>query len=683
MMTELMKTEPHYRDLLNHFKHNSDEEPSTIADIIAASTTASGDELQEILECLDVETRLTKSLILLKKELELSKFQKQIADAVKERITKQERKEMLLHQMKFIMQELGEQNDERKLLIEKFWNRLAKLDLPKDVSQVIKEEINKLSELSRASSEYSISRTYLEWLTSLPWKKVSVDVLHVDIVANILNADHYGLEDVKDRIKEFIAVSMLLGKVQGKIICFVGPPGVGKTSIGKSIARTLGRKFFRFSVGGMNDVAEIKGHRRTYIGAMPGKIIQCLKTVQTSNPVILIDEIDKLSKGNAGDPASALLEVLDPEQNKSFRDHYLDVDYDLSQVLFLCTANVLETIPQPLLDRMEVITISGYVTEEKVAIALKYLVPETIKKSGLTDKQIVIEKETIDRLIRWYCREAGVRNLKHHIEKITRKVAYKVAKQRIFEDEFKLYTKWKNLLLSFCQIFKTGQFFVRKIVPYVVTKDNLEEYVGKPVYRSDRFYDVLPAGVTMGLVWTSMGGATLYIESVGLPTKEGKGSLQTTGQMGDIMKESSVVCYTFAKKFLFEIDPNNHFFDLHDIHLHIPEGATPKDGPSAGVTMVTSLISLALNKLCESNIAMTGEISLTGKVLKIGGVREKIIAAKRSQVNKIFLPKENERDFEELPDFIRGGVTIIYANNYSDIFSSVFSSTSSSSQDKQ
>eukprot|EP00300_Choanocystis_sp_HF-7_P019767 c20423_g1_i3.p1 GENE.c20423_g1_i3~~c20423_g1_i3.p1 ORF type:complete len:928 (+),score=214.71 c20423_g1_i3:143-2785(+) len=633
---DLIKNGPLNHEYLMHLKHSvADNNPGRIADFAAASTSASGNELQEVLECIDVDERMSKSLFLLKKELELSNFQRRVARQVEDKINAQQRTMMLQEQLKMIKKELGLETDEKEQLVQKFNERMAECKPPAHAQKVIDEEMRKMSSLDSNSSEFNVARNYLEWLTSLPWNKTSQDSYDLEHAARVLDEDHYGLDDLKTRIKEFIAVGKLVGNINGKIICLVGPPGVGKTSIGKSVARALGREFYRFSVGGLSDVAEIKGHRRTYIGAMPGKLIQCMKSVQTSNPVIMIDEIDKLSKGHSGDPASALLEVLDPSQNTHFNDHYLDVPYDLSKVLFLCTANVLETIPKPLLDRMEVMRLSGYVLEEKVAIASQYLVPAALKESGLHKAQAQITEDSLVHLIKWYCREAGVRNLKQHIEKLMRQIALAVAtKQR---------TK------------------------AIVTPKDLLGMLGQAVFQSDRLYDTTPAGVVTGLAWTSMGGATLYIESVGLATKHGKASLQTTGQMGSVMKESSAVCYTFARSFLANLDPDNQFFDNTEIHLHIPEGATPKDGPSAGVTMVTSMLSLAL-KRPPAPVAMTGEITLTGRVLRIGGVREKIIAAKRSGMYEVILPAENQRDFDELPEYIRQGVVVHFASTYQQVF---------------
>jgi len=461
------------------------------------------------------------------------------------------------------------------------------------------------------------------------------------------------MEDLKERILEFIAMGSLRGAVNGKILILHGPPGVGKTSIGSSIGKALNREFFRFSVGGMSDVSEIKGHRRTYVGAMPGKLIQCLKKTKTANPVIMIDEIDKLGAGGfRGDPSAALLEVLDPEQNSNFLDHYLDVPFDLSRALFVCTANELDTISRPLLDRMEVLEVSGYILNEKLEIAKQYLLPGALKESGLDQKQVGLTDGALTKLIRSYCREAGVRNLQKQIDKIHRKISLKV---------------------------------VRDNETHVaVTEDNLHDFVGKEIFTSDRLYDETPPGVVMGLAYTQMGGATLYIETIGhadeqeqdkdgeqKPTKV-TGRLQTTGRMGEVMKESSSISHTYAQHFLRNVDSNNKFLDSATLHMHIPEGAVPKDGPSAGVTMTTSLLSLALKQPVRKDLAMTGELTLTGKVLPVGGIKEKTIAAKRSGVTKIMLPEANQRDFDELPDYVKEGMEVHYASNYQDVFDLAF-----------
>jgi len=506
-----------------------------------------------------------------------------------------------------------------------------------------------------------------------------------------LDRDHYGLDDVKDTILEFIAVGKLKGSVQGKIVCLAGPPGTGKTSIAKSVAEALGREFYRFSVGGLSNVSEIKGHRRTYIGAMPGKIIQSLKTTGTFNPVILIDEIDKLGYGHQGDPASALLEVLDPSQNSSFLDHYLDEPVDISKVLFMCTANELERIPGPLLDRMEVIRLSGYDFPEKVAIGEQYLVPKSMKENGLlvekeeeaTDENqsdnkgeekvatplanyvhaehvpstVGISRDAIESLVRWYAREAGVRNLSKYIDKITRKLALQV----VAEDEGAELTKKSS----------------RKSETWTVSDENLEEYVGKHIFTSDRLYDKdpLPDGIVMGLAYTSMGGSALYIETQGIKRglddngkPRGGGTLHATGKLGDVMKESSQIAYTVARARLAEIDPGNTFFDVTDIHMHVPEGATPKDGPSAGIAMVTSMLSLALGKPIRNDLAMTGEVSLTGKVLPVGGIKEKIMGGRRAGIQCIILPSANRRDYDEIPDYLKEGLDVHFAEDYETVY---------------
>ncbi|EOD08243.1 ATP-dependent protease La [Emiliania huxleyi CCMP1516] len=498
---------------------------------------------------------------------------------------------MLMEQLKQIKKELGLERDDKDALLQKFADRIKELNVPEEASKVIDEEMAKIGTLESASSEFNVTRNYLDWLTSLPWGIHSEENFELSRAEKILAEEHYGLEDVKERILEFIAVGALVGSTQGKIICFVGPPGVGKTSIGKSIARALGREFYRFSVGGLTDVAEIKGHRRTYVGAMPGKLIQCLKATGAANPVVLIDEIDKLGRGYQGDPASALLEVLDPSQNASFMDHYLDTPVDLSKILFLCTANDSGTIPGPLLDRMEVVRLSGYILDEKMQIANQYLIPAAKKQMGLEEGTMQLPDDAIASLIRWYCREAGVRNLQKHVERICRKVALK-----------------------------------------------LVDYVGKPKFIDERT-----------LAWTSMGGAVLYVEA-----------------------ESSLIAHTYARNFVAAREPSNRLLERTPIALHVPEGATPKDGPSAGVTMVTALVSMARDAAPRTDVAMTGEVTLTGRVLPVGGIKEKVIAARRSGVSHIVMPKANERDFVELPGNLQAGITAHFATTYDDVYAVAF-----------
>ncbi|KAL3866563.1 hypothetical protein ACJMK2_043851 [Sinanodonta woodiana] len=620
------------------------DNPVYISDLGAALTAAEPDELQKVLEEINIPNRLMLALSLLKKEYELSKLQQKIGREVEEKVKKQHREYILREQLKIIKKELGLEKEDKDAIEEKFRGRLKDLTVPKHVMEVIDEELNKLSFLDNHSSEFNVTRNYLDWLTSLPWGKNSVENLDLKRAREVLEEDHYGMEDVKNRILEFIAVSQLKGSTQGKILCFCGPPGVGKTSIARSIARALGREYFRFSVGGMTDIAEIKGHRRTYVGAMPGKMIQCLKKTKTENPLVLIDEVDKIGKGYQGDPASALLELLDPEQNANFLDHYLDVNVDLSKVLFICTANVTSTIPEPLKDRMELIEVSGYVAEEKLAIAQKYLLPQARIHSGITGEQVVIDDDALKTLIQKYCRESGVRNLQKHVEKVLRKTALQI----VSEGKDKI----------------------------IVTPENLESFVGKQLFEKDRLYDTTPPGVVTGLAWTALGGSTLYIETLIKdkfdPSTEKEGNLNVTGHLGDVMKESVTLAYTFAKSFLLTHMENNRLLQKAPVHLHVPEGATPKDGPSAGIAIVTALLSLALNKPCKHNLAMTGEISLTGKVLPVGGIKEKTIAAKRSGVTTIILPEDNKKDFSDLPKFITEGLEVHFVSHYEQVVKIAF-----------
>ncbi|EQC40477.1 ATP-dependent protease La, variant [Saprolegnia diclina VS20] len=671
-LREIVKLNPLFKEHIQYFSQRIDiNNPFLLADFAASITTADAEELQSVLEEMDCERRLQKALELVTKETELSRVQQSIKEQVEEKVSKNQRQYLLMEQLKTIKKELGMEKDDKDAMLSKFRQRLdaflvplpeagegtAETDsnterqshIPDAVLEVIDDEMNKLSMLEKNSSEFNVTRNYLDWLTLLPWGKSTTENFDIVAAKAILDADHYGLGDVKQRILEFIAVSKLLGQVQGRIICLVGPPGVGKTSIGKSIASSLNREFYRFSVGGLSDVAEIKGHRRTYVGAMPGKVIQCLKTTQSSNPLILIDEIDKLGRGHTGDPASALLELLDPSQNTSFVDHYLDVPVDLSRVLFVCTANVTDTIPGPLLDRMEVIRLSGYDAPEKVAIAKQYLVPKTLEKSGLKSEHapasLSLTDDTIMDLVKRYCREAGVRNLEQHIEKIFRKVALEVV-ENMAKDE-------------------------KDVKDYCITPDGLQKYVGQPRFTSERMYEALQPGVVMGLAWTAMGGSSLYIETTTVQTKGGKGSLVTTGQMGSVMEESTRIAHTYARHKLEQVEPENTFFEA-DLHLHVPEGATPKDGPSAGCTMVTALLSLAMNKPVKSNLAMTGELSLTGKVLPVGGIKEKVIAARRADVTTIVLPAGNRKDHDELPDYLKEGLDVHFAKVYDDVFKVAF-----------
>lgn len=689
VLADVAKLNAFFREHITH--HNVPtsvfEEASKLADFVAVLSSAEPAELQDLLEETSIEERLRKALVLLKKELVTAQLQHAISKEVEQKLSQKQREYFLHEQLKAIKKELGLEADSKEKLIQLFTERVAKLRMPEAVKKVFDEEMNKLSVLEPAGAEFNVTRNYLDWLSQMPWGLTSADRLDVPTAARILDEDHYGLEDVKERILEFIAVSSLKGSVTGKILCLVGPPGVGKTSIGKSIARALGREYFRFSVGGLTDVAEIKGHRRTYVGAMPGKLVQALKKVQTENPLILIDEVDKIGRGHQGDPASALLELLDPEQNSSFLDHYLDVPMDLGKVLFMCTANTTDTIPPPLLDRMEVITLSGYVAQEKLQIAKKYLVPQAQDAAGVTDAQVSLTDGAIEILNRQYCRESGVRNLKKQIEKIFRKAALRIVKSTNGKGE-----EGTGSASLQSEIDDKATLTKDPAASIVVDVNNLRDFVGNPIYTSDRLYTgpTLPPGVVTGLAWTSMGGSILYIEtilertlvpSLSSPTSPAftsstsvtprddsyRPGLIKTGQLGDVMKESSSIAYSFAKSFLAMHFPNNLFFERASLHLHVPEGATPKDGPSAGCTMATSLLSLALGRSVSSDVAMTGELTLTGKVLRIGGVKEKAIAAKRAGVSVIILPRTNEADWTELPDYIREGITVHFVDTYEEI----------------
>jgi len=637
---ELLKLNPLFKEELQIFLSHSDfTEPGKLADFAVSLTTAGREELQGILETFDVQERIDKALVLLKKELDLSKLQSSINQKIEATISKTQREFFLREQLKTIKKELGLEKDDKTCDIEKFCERLKGKKVPEDVQRVIDEEINKLKVLEIQSAEYSVSRNYIDYLTIMPWGVFTEENHDLDVAEKILQEDHYGLKDIKEHMLEFISVGALTGRVKGSIICLVGPPGVGKTSIGKSIARALNREFFCFSVGGMRDEAEIKGHRRTYVGAIPGKIIQALKNTQTENPVIMIDEVDKMGVSFQGDPASSLLEVLDPEQNHTFLDHYLDVRCDLSNVLFILTANVLDTIPGALRDRMDVLRLSGYIKEEKVQIAKKYLIPRNRKKSGLKTSQVRFTLGGIQGIIEGYAREAGVRSLENNIKKILRKVAVAVVRG----------TK-KGAQLS-------------------ISEKTLEKYLGKPIFTTDRYYDQLPVGVCIGLAWTARGGAILYVEAVETPAK--KVRMKLTGQAGEVMQESAQIAWSFIESSMKKFAPKHKFFD-GEVHLHIPEGATPKDGPSAGITMATALLSLLIKRPVVEDLGMTGELTLMGKVLPIGGLKEKLIAARRSKLNALIFPKDNKRDYDELSDYLKEGIQVYFVNSYNDVFKVAF-----------
>ncbi|KAG9928264.1 ATP-dependent protease La, partial [Aureobasidium melanogenum] len=673
---------------------NIADEPAKLADFAAAVSGGEMEEAQEVLTSLNIEQRLSKALEIIKKEYMNAQLSSKISKDVESKIQKRQREYWLMEQMKGIKRELGLESDGKDKLLEGFKEKATKLAMPEPVKKVFDEEINKLAHLEPAASEFNVTRNYLDWLTQIPWGKRSAETFGIKNAMKVLDEDHHGLKDVKDRILEFIAVGKLRGTVEGKILCMVGPPGVGKTSIGKSIARALNRQYYRFSVGGLTDVAEIKGHRRTYVGALPGRIIQALKKCQTENPLILIDEVDKIGRGHQGDPSSALLELLDPEQNGSFLDHYMDVPVDLSKVLFVCTANMTDTIPRPLLDRMEMIELSGYVADEKMAIAERYLSPAAKELSGLKDVDVEIEKEAIAELINKYCRESGVRNLKKQIEKVYRKSALKIIQdlgEDAFAEEKALTPEGKEAQEAAAKdtsdVKDTPQDIEKEttetprvalsVPPSVnvrVTKDNLKDYVGPPVFTADRLYETTPPGVAMGLAWTSMGGAALYVETIleSALSAQSRPSLERTGNLKAVMKESTSIAYSFAKGFLAQRFPENKFFEHARVHMHCPEGAVQKDGPSAGITMASSLISLALGRSLEQTVAMTGELTVTGKVLRIGGLREKTVAAKRAGAKMVIFPKDNLSDWIELPENIKEGIEGRPVAWYNEVFDLVF-----------
>jgi len=634
---ELLPLNPLYKENVRAYLDRfSPDDASPLADFAAALTSSPGPKLQEVLETVPLLRRMEKVMLLIQHELEIAGLQTEIRQRVEDRISEHQREFFLKEQLKEIQQELGISKDDKTVELDRFRERLMDCEVPEAAQTRIDEEIQKFSFLEPGSPEYAVTRNYLDALTDLPWGKNSTDNLDLKRARDSLDRDHEGLDDVKGRIIEFLGVGALKGEISGSIICLVGPPGVGKTSIGRSVADALGREFYRFSLGGMRDEAEIKGHRRTYIGAMPGKFIQAIRETGVSNPVIMLDEIDKIGNSYNGDPASALLEVLDPEQNVAFLDHYLDVRFDLSNVLFVCTANQLDSIPRPLLDRMEVIRLSGYITQEKLSIAKRHLWPKQRAKAGLSAKQISISDAAMRAIIENYAREAGVRNLEKQLGRIARKVVITVLQDP--------KTKTK------------------------VTPDNLAQYLGQAVFRKQTPQRGI--GIVTGLAWTAMGGVTLDVEAARVHNK-GRG-FTLTGQLGEVMRESAEIAYSYLTSHLESFGADPTFFDNALVHIHVPEGATPKDGPSAGITMATALLSIAREKEIDRPIAMTGELTLTGRVLQIGGVREKIVAAKRNGIKEVILPADNAGDFDELPDYIQKGITANFATTYSDVAKIIF-----------
>ena len=635
---ELLPLNPLYSQELKQYlgKFNPNQ-PSLLADFAAAMTTASGGQLQDILQTLPLPARMTQVLELLRREKEVAELQGEISREVNDKVSDNQREFFLKEQMKVIQRELGISKDDRTSDAEKFAERMSARNPPEHVSTRFAEELDKLSVLESGSPEYAVTRNYLDWISAVPWGVYSDDNLSLEHARGELDRHHDGLGDVKERIVEFLAVGNFKGTIDGSILLLVGPPGVGKTSIGKSVADALGRKFFRLSLGGLRDEAEIKGHRRTYIGAMPGKLVQALKDVDVANPVIMLDEIDKVGRSYQGDPASALLEVLDPEQNNEFLDHYLDLRVDLSRVLFIATANQLDTIPPALLDRMETIRLAGYIAEEKLAIARNHLWPKLIKRHGAKPSQVRINDAGLRLVIDGYCREAGVRQLEKQLAALIRK--------------------------AIVQIVDTGVPRIR------LAKKDIAELLGQPRYRNER--PLRGKGVVTGLAWTAQGGVTLAIESSKIHTLNR--GFKLTGQLGEVMKESAEIAYSYIVAHLADFGCDEDFFDTSMVHLHVPEGATPKDGPSAGITIATALVSLARDQRIKRPLAMTGELTLTGQVLPVGGIREKIVAARRAQIAEVLIPFANRGDYEALPDHLTANMTVHFVRSFDEVFEIVFS----------
>jgi ATP-dependent Lon protease len=608
------------------------EEMGRLADLTAANLELKVEEAQKMLEVTDPTQRLKRVYELLTKELELLDMQSKISTEAKGEMDKLQRQYFLRQQMKAIQKELGE-GTEIQEEIKGYQDKLEKLKLAEEVREELEKQISRLAQMHPESAETAVVRNYLDWMFALPWNKATVDNLDLKKAQKILDEDHYGLEKIKERILEYLAVRSLSRKIKGPILCFVGPPGVGKTSLGRSIARALGRKFIRISLGGVRDEAEIRGHRRTYVGAMPGRIVQGIRRAGSNNPVFMMDEVDKIGADFRGDPSSALLEVLDPEQNFSFRDHYLGVPFDLSKVMFITTANLLDPIQPAFRDRMEVLNLPGYMEEEKLQIALQHLVPKQIKEHALTERSIVFTEGAIRKIIELYTREAGVRNLEREIASVCRKVARKVA-----EGKKKLYR---------------------------ITSQNVESYLGPTRIFKDQLLKRDQIGVATGVAWTATGGEILFVE---VTKMKGKGNLSLTGSLGDVMKESAQAALSYARSHAEELGINPGFFGDNDFHIHIPEGAIPKDGPSAGITIATALVSVCTELKVKRDVAMTGEITLRGNVLPIGGVKEKVLAAQRAGVRKMILPAPNKKDLTDIPQKIRKEMEFIFVEEIKDVF---------------
>ncbi|MBI9094683.1 MAG: endopeptidase La [Sphaerochaeta sp.] len=615
------------------------DHPGKLADFIASILNVDRKEQQAILETLVVRKRIEKVLVFIKNEQNIAQVQAKIQARVNQKLEKNQRDYFLREELKSIQQELGMTTNPKVELINRLKKKFKDLPLSSEAKETVDREMSRLEAIDPSSPEYTITRTYLEIVSDLPWKEPKSESFSIESARKILERDHYGLKDVKDRILEFLAVRRKKKDTKGSIICLVGPPGVGKTSVGISIAHALKKQYFRFSVGGMNDESEIKGHRRTYIGAMPGKIIQGLRITKTKNPVFLIDEIDKMGVSYQGDPASALLEVLDPEQNTTFRDTYLDIPFDASEILFICTANTLDTIPRPLLDRMEIINLSGYTSEEKLAIGKKYLVPKSLEKHGLSKSEIRYSPAILLKIAEQYAREAGVRNFEKSLHKINRKIALLLEENPETE------------------------------LPVKIDEAKLIELLGQPIFVEDDIHVADKPGMAIGLAWTSMGGDTLIIEAQNTP---GKGEIKLTGQLGDVMQESANIAYTWLKAHAIEHKIDMSWFENNAIHLHVPEGATPKDGPSAGITLTVALFSLVTGQIIKKNLAMTGETSLKGKVMPIGGLKEKVLAARRNKIDTILIPSFNKRDLDKLDETVTKGIKFHLVSTMEEVLAHAF-----------
>jgi ATP-dependent Lon protease len=616
---------------------NNIEEPGRLADLVVSNLRLKTSEAQEVLEIIEPGERLRRVAELLHKEVEVSTMQARIQSEAKEEMNRTQREYYLREQLQALKKELGD-IDERSQEIEELREKLESIRMPPDIRKEGLQQLKRLEMMHPDASEAGIIRTYLDWLLELPWQKSSKDRLDLKVAREVLDTDHHGLEKVKERILEYLAVRKLNKTSKGPILCFVGPPGVGKTSLGRSIARALGRKFHRISLGGMRDEAEIRGHRRTYIGAMPGRIIQGLKTVGTNNPVFMMDEIDKVGADYRGDPSSALLEVLDPEQNTDFSDHYLNLPFDLSRVMFITTANMTDTIPSPLLDRMEVIRLSGYTLEEKMAIAKRYLLPRQIEQNGIRPEHIRLDDPTLEKVITHYTREAGLRNLERELGKLCRKVARRIA--------------------------EGGKG------PYVISDRTLTTYLGPPSHLPEAEQETIDQpGMATGLAWTEVGGEILYVE---VSIMKGRGNLTLTGQLGEVMKESAQAALSFCRSRLGSLKLEEGYFDEVDIHVHVPAGAIPKDGPSAGVTIATAMYSALSRKKVKQDFAMTGEITLRGRVLPIGGLKEKALAALRAGIKRVIIPEQNQKDLMEIPADLRKKLRFIPVKNMDEILKLVF-----------